>query len=133
MRLNKKKLEEIRKRHKLSLILLHGSRVDGKIHEKSDVDIAVVRKSDEKLKLLELIKEFTFALNTDKVDVSDITHADPLFLYSVIAKSKLIAGSKKDYEALLRLSFHKYSDYVPYLEKEREFVIKRIKSYVALG
>ncbi len=131
MKINKFKLDEIRKRHNLLLILLHGSHVSGKVHVKSDVDIAIVRKDDrQKLKLLELIKDLSATLETDKIDVSDLTHADPLFLYSVVIKSKLLSGEKNNYDALLRLAFHKYSDYLPYLEKERELVIEKIKSYV---
>ncbi|KKQ85362.1 MAG: hypothetical protein UT08_C0007G0035 [Candidatus Woesebacteria bacterium GW2011_GWB1_38_8] len=43
MKINSIKLEKLRKRHNLSLILLHGSQVDKKIHGKSDVDIAVLK------------------------------------------------------------------------------------------
>jgi len=131
MEIDKKLLEKIRKRHRLLLILLHGSQVDAKTHPESDVDIAVVRKNtSHKLKLLKLMKDLARALNTDRVDLSDITHADPLLLYSTIKKSTLLAGNKKDYDALGRLAFHKYSDYLPFLEKEREFVRSKLKEYV---
>lgn len=131
MNIDKEKLEEVREKHKLQLILLHGSQVSGKTHPKSDVDIAVVRKDGKiDLKLLELIKDLSEALQTEKIDVSDLTHADPLFLCNVVIGSKLISGEKSDFDSLVKLAFHKYSDYIPYLEDEREFVIGKIKSYV---
>ena len=128
---DRNELEEVKSKHNLSLIILHGSQVDGKTHPKSDVDIAVVRADDkQKLKLLELIKDLSAVFKTGKVDVSDLTHADPLFLFSALNKAELLAGKSKDYSAILKLAFHKYNDYLPYLLKEREFVINKIRTYV---
>ncbi|OGM21945.1 hypothetical protein A2863_02600 [Candidatus Woesebacteria bacterium RIFCSPHIGHO2_01_FULL_38_9b] len=80
--------------------------------------------------MLELIKGLSDILQTDRVDVSDLTHADPLFLYSVTQKSILLAGKRSDYQELLRLAFHKYNDYLPFLEKEKKYVIEKIKSFL---
>ena len=41
--------EEIRLKHNLSLIIMHGSQVTGKTHSKSDYDIAVVRNNKKKV------------------------------------------------------------------------------------
>lgn len=132
MNIGKEKLEKIRKKHNLSLIILHGSHVEGKLHAKSDIDIAVARRNHrQKLRLLELIKDLTIIFESEKVDISDLTNADPLFLYSTTRKSKLLAGNKKEYDKLLKLAFHKYSDYIPYLEKEKQFVKERINTYVS--
>ena len=130
MNVNKSSLDKIRIKHNLSLILLHGSQVDEKLHKKSDIDIAVTKKSEQKLNLLALIKDLANTLGTDSVDLSDITHAEPLFLFSVARNSRLLSGSVADHDSLIRLAFHKYSDYLPYLKKEKEYVEKRIKSYV---
>lgn len=128
----KEKLEKIRKKHFLSLIILHGSQVGGKLHPKSDIDIAIVRNNPKrKLILLELLKDLSNIFDSDKIDISDLTHADPLFLYSATRKSKLLAGKRKDFDELLRLAFHKYSDYLPYLKKENLFVKERINTYVS--
>lgn len=131
MKANRANLDDIRQKHKLSLILLHGSQVDGKIHDKSDVDIAVLRKNDKtKIKLLELIKDLSASLDTDKIDLSDLTHADPLFLFSATKKSKLLSGNIDDYKKLQKTAYHKYCDYLPFLQKEREQVIENLKTYV---
>ena len=123
-------LEEIRKKHNLSLILMHGSQVGGKTHAKSDTDVAVVRKNNlEKFDFLELISDLGKFLKVDNVDLVDITHANPLLLFSVAKKSRLLAGTNEDYERLVYLAFHKYADYQPYLKREADFVKERIKTY----
>lgn len=121
--------EEIRLKHNLSLIIMHGSQVTGKTHSKSDYDIAVVRNNKkENLNLLELITDLESQFK-GFIDISDITFADPLFLFAVIKKCKLLAGDIKDFKSLERLSFFKYSDYIPYLKMESDFITERINSY----
>lgn len=123
-------LEDVRKKHNLSLILIHGSQVTGKIHAKSDTDIAVMQKDGGKnLDLLSLYGNFAKIFKTDKIDIVNLTRANPLLLFTVARKSKLLAGSKADYERFLRLAFYKYNDYKPYLKYEAEFIKERINSY----
>lgn len=128
---DKKLLGEIRKKHNLSLIVLHGSYVNGKVHPQSDFDIAVLRNDrKKKLKLLDLIKDLVGIFNKDIIDITDLTNADPLLLYATTKKSKLLSGSKSRYDALIKLAFHKYCDYLPFLDQEKKFVKERIGSYV---
>lgn len=123
-------LEEIRKKHNLSLILMHGSQVTGKTHAKSDTDIAVMQKDgSRKIDLLGLYGDFAQILKTDSVDIVNLTHANPLLLFTVARKSKLLAGSQKDFDKFKLLAFHRYSDYQPYLKMEAEFVRERIATY----
>lgn len=123
-------MEEIRKKYNLSLILLHGSKAEGKTHERSDTDIAIVRKSSKDgLILPDLVSDIMANLHDNKVDVADITNANPLLLFAVVKKAKLLAGSESDFEKLKLKAFHKYSDYKPYLKKEADFVRERIATY----
>jgi len=123
-------LEDIRKKHNLSLILMHGSRVSGKTHPKSDTDIAVMQKDgSRKIDLLDLYGNFAKIFKTSSVDIVNLTHANPLLLFTVARKSKLLAGSQKDYNKFKLLAFHRYSDYQPYLKMEAEFVRERIAAY----
>lgn len=124
-------LEEIRKKHNLSLILLHGSQVTGAVHAKSDTDIAVMQKTDSKnLDILSLYKDFISFFKTDKIDIANITRANPLLAFAVARKSKLLSGSKDDYDNFVRASFFKYNDYKPYLKMEQDFTKEKINSYV---
>ncbi|KKP48261.1 MAG: polymerase beta domain protein region protein [Candidatus Woesebacteria bacterium GW2011_GWA1_33_30] len=122
--------EAIRKKYKLSLILMHGSQITGKIHPESDTDIAFVReKTKIKINYLELLVDLTKLIKKDKIDLVDITHANPLLLFAITSKSKLLAGSLDSYNNLSHKAFNLYSDYLPYLKMEAEFVKERINSY----
>ncbi len=123
-------MEEIRKRHNLSLVILHGSRVGGLVHKKSDIDISIVRKDPKhKLDLFSLIFDLSNKLKTDKIDVSDLTYANPLLLFTATSKGKLLAGDLNDFKKLQRLAFHKHADYQPYFKMEEDFVKERIQNY----
>jgi hypothetical protein len=124
-------MEEIRKKYNLSLILLHGSQVTGKLHSESDMDIAVVRKDiNRELDLLGLIFDLTKELNNKKIDIVDITNTNPLLFFAVMKNSKLLSGEVSDYDRIKLAAFHKYSDYAPYFRREADFVKERILSYV---
>lgn len=123
-------MEEIRQKYNLSLVLMHGSQVSGKTNSESDTDIAFVRKDDSlNINFLELLADITKLLKKDKVDLVDITHANPLLMFAVTKKSKLLAGSQKDYDALTHKAYNLYSDYLPYLKMEAAFVKERINNY----
>lgn len=123
-------LDKIRKKHRLSFILIHGSQVSGKTHAKSDIDIAVMqKKAGGELDSLELYKDFGKTFKTDKIDIVDLKRANPLLMFTIARKSRLLSGSERDYKAFLRLAFHKYADYQPYFKKEADFVKERLSSY----
>jgi predicted nucleotidyltransferase len=109
-------LEEIRVKYNLSLIIMHGSQITGKTHLKSDLDIAVVRNNNSEIDFLGLLFDLKKFFNTDKIDITDITFADPLLLFAVTQKSRLLAGDVSTYKSLERLSFFKYSDYGYFLK-----------------
>ncbi len=109
-------LEEIRVKYNLSLVIMHGSQITGKTHLKSDLDIAVVRNNNSEIDFLGLLFDLKKFFNTDKIDITDITFADPLLLFAVTQKSRLLAGDVSTYKSLERLSFFKYSDYGYFLK-----------------
>lgn len=123
-------IEEIRRKYNLSLILLHGSQVTGKIHRGSDTDIAVIReKTDSKIDLLALTLDIGKVLKSGEIDITDATNANPLLLYNIARKNKLLSGKKSDFEKFIRLAFTRYSDYLPYLKKEADFVKQKLATY----
>jgi predicted nucleotidyltransferase len=95
---------------------MHGSQVTGKTHSKSDVDIAVFRNTENNFDLLELILDLKIYFKTEKIDLTDITHADPLLLFSVVTRGKLISGKVDEFERLQETAFFKHSDYVYFLK-----------------
>jgi predicted nucleotidyltransferase len=121
-------LNHIRRRHQLKLILLHGSQVTDQTHPQSDLDIAVVsHHPNHPLDLLRLIHDLSAVFATNHLDLTDLTHANPLLLKTVTQKARLIAGSQKDFDTLHRLAFHRYADYLPYLNQEGQFVNQSLR------
>ena len=119
----KQKLESIRQKHKLALILMHGSNVTGKTHPKSDLDIAVLAKNPQQtINPFKLISDLTKALNVNNVDLSNLTHADPLLLKTVTTNCQLLSGTQAQLDKLKLTTFHRYNNYLPYLKQEQEFV-----------
>lgn len=126
----KKNVEKIRKDHKLDLILLHGSVVTGKTHTESDIDIAVLPKKNINIRLLDLIRDFSKVYLSDKIDITDLSKADPLLLYAVATKSRLISGSVEGYKAFKLKAYKRYIDYQKYLEIERKTVLRNLQKYL---
>lgn len=123
-------LEAIRRKYNLSLILLHGSQVTGKVHRGSDTDIAVIRKkTNTKIDFLSLSLDLGRVLKLGEVDITDATNANPLLLSRIARKSKLLSGEKSDFEKFIHLAFNRYSDYLPYLKKEADFVKQKLVTY----
>lgn len=88
---------EIAKKHNLKLIVLFGSQATGRVHEKSDIDIAVLGSKaisfDEKLKL---IGDFSNVLKREDVEVVDLATASPTLLYVVVENGKTIYEEAPD-------------------------------------
>lgn len=123
-------MDDILKKYNLSLILMHGSQVDGKIHPKSDIDIAVLPKNiHNKIDTLKLYGDFIDYFKNDTIDIVNLTQASPLLAFVIAKKSKLLAGSESSYEKFQFRAFHKYCDYLPYLRMEADFVKERMKLY----
>lgn len=134
MKLNKgqfSKLRQLQTKYRLELVILHGSKVEQRTHTQSDLDIAVTRKNPLGLfPSVNLINDLRIIFPKEKVDLADITHADPLFLFAVLSRSQLLSGKPKDYKDLQLKAFHDYQDYLPYLEQESDFIRKKLKTYV---
>ena len=81
----------IAKRHGLNFVALFGSQATGRVHEKSDIDIAFLGKQmidfDAKLKL---IGDFEDALNREDIEVVDLASASPTLMYVVVRDGQLL-------------------------------------------
>ncbi len=127
----KSALDALRNVHGLQLILLHGSWVDGLTHPDSDIDIAVLRDQKKPaFRYVDLISDLMETFNSDRVDLADLTHADPLLLFAATENCQLLSGNDDDLALLQRLAFHRYNDYLGFLKEERNFIRKKLQSYV---
>ncbi|MEK7203014.1 MAG: nucleotidyltransferase domain-containing protein [Patescibacteria group bacterium] len=84
-------LLDVAKKHSISLFLLFGSQVSGKIHPKSDVDFGFL--AEKKLKPNEIAKiQFILSerLKIKDLEVIDLKDASPLLLRNIAQSSILL-------------------------------------------
>ncbi len=84
----KGKLEAIFSEDGLQLVMVFGSTVSGKIHKKSDLDVAFL--FDRPIDTVALTNKVINLLHTDNIDVVDLKRASPLLKYSIVKTGRLI-------------------------------------------
>lgn len=72
----------------LQLVVLFGSYATGKIHKKSDIDVAFLY--DKPADILKLTNSVIQLLHADNVDAVDLFHANPLLKFSVAKNGMLL-------------------------------------------
>ena len=115
-------------RHGIRLALQFGSTVTGHVHERSDVDLAVIleRPSMGLRERAELDHDLQSVFPGRKIDLAILNHADPLFLKQVTDHCRLLHGSEADLRRLKLLAFKRYQDHRKYLDLERRFVAEAL-------
>ncbi|MFB6216743.1 MAG: nucleotidyltransferase domain-containing protein [Candidatus Aenigmatarchaeota archaeon] len=106
---------------------IFGSRVAGREHEDSDIDVGVL--TEEPMELMEMIeveKDIEKELEED-LDLVDLTDKDPRFAYNALRESKLIYSEDEE----LRVSFEqrlmrKYLDMKPFYDEYDRKVRERV-------
>ena len=91
------KAKEIALKYDLSFVTLFGSQATGRVHQKSDIDIAVIRKQpinfDDRLKI---IGDFSDMIKREDVEVIDLASASPTLMYAVVRDGKLLYEKKEN-------------------------------------
>ena len=117
-------LDELARRHGIALVLQFGSTVEGAVHERSDLDIAVLfdRQPPGFAERAELAHELQLIFPSSEVDLAVLNHADPLFMKQVLERSRLLAGSPRRFAELKIYGFKRYQDHRRYLALESQHV-----------
>ena len=126
-------LTEIAACHRVRLLQQHGSTVSGRVHTRSDLDIAALFE-DGPPSLSRVV-----ALGTDlqglcpgrDVDVAVINHADPLFLKKILERCELLHGSPRVLAELRMYAFRRYQDHRRFLALERSYVRRSLQRLAA--
>ena len=93
----------------LQLILLFGSTVSGKIHKRSDIDLAFL--FDKPADILALTNQVIRLLHTDLVDVVDLRRANPLLKFSAVKNGSLLYERAPGiFNGFYSLAFRMYVD-----------------------
>ena len=122
-------LQQIAPRLSIELILEFGSMVTGRVHPRSDLDLAVLLGGPA-LSFAELadLRHELQSLHPDhEVDVAIINHADPLFLKKVTERCRLLYGSPQRLAELKIYAFKRYQDHRRYLPLEGEYVRRTLE------
>jgi predicted nucleotidyltransferase len=108
--------EEIRERLtpllsdvKLQFALLFGSSAQGRMHTRSDIDLAFMFESPTDI--LELTTRVIRLLHTDTVDVVDLRRASPLLRYAAVKTGRLLYEKTPGlFHTFCSLAFRMYAD-----------------------
>ena len=123
-----KLLSEIAAKYALRLLLLFGSRVDGKnLHKESDFDVAYL--SRRKLDLMEeakMMTEMAPYFHSENIDLVNLKNASPLLYYAVLDKCRVLFQEDELLFPSLRVYvFRKFVEMQPIYELKHQ----RIREY----
>lgn len=120
----KAKIGEIAREYDLRLVLLFGSQASGQVHQRSDIDIAVMfeEAASASARRLDLIADLRGIFAGRDVDLSLINRADPLFLKKILEDCELVFGEPRSLAELKMYAFRRYIDHKRYLRLEEQYV-----------
>ena len=105
----KQKLTPLFEEGGLQLVLLFGSAASGRMHKKSDIDLAFLY--DRPVDVLELTNKVIKLLHTDSADVVDLQTASPLLGVSAAKHGKILyERSPGLFNSFYSLAFRRYID-----------------------
>lgn len=109
----------------IQLVLLFGSVATGKMHKRSDIDLAFL--FDKPVDILTLTNKVIRLLHADNIDVIDLRHASPLLKFSIVKNSRLIYEKEQGiFNEFYSLAFRRYID----TKKMRIAQVKAIKHFL---
>jgi predicted nucleotidyltransferase len=119
----------IARKHGITLLLRFGSTVTGRLHQHSDVDLAVLlERVPRSLEAdAELLRELQQLFPDREVDLALLNRADPLFLKKITEACSLLYGSVGALQRLKIYAFKRYQDHRKYLEMERRYVARALQ------
>ena len=119
----------IAKKHGIILLLRFGSSVTGMLHERSDVDLAVLlERAPRSLEAHSaLLQDLQQLFPGREVDLALLNRADPLFLRKITEACRLVHGSPGELQRLKIYAFKRYQDHRKYLDMERRYVERSLQ------
>lgn len=114
-----KLMQDVVRKYDLRLVLLFGSRVEGKqLHNESDFDVAYLSK--RKLDLMDearMMTEIAPYFHSDNIDLVNLKNAPPLLYYAVFDKCQVLFQEDELLFPTLRIyAFRKFVEMQPIYE-----------------
>jgi len=120
----------------ITLLVLFGSHAGDLTHDESDIDVGYSRVEplslEDRSQLRKNILQAADFASPD-VDLVHLEEANPLLLKNILDMGERIVGSEETFRSFKRRAFHRYCDFKPYLDKEKQFVGKRLDELTADG
>ena len=127
----KRKIARIAHKYNLRLIILFGSQLQNKAGPDSDIDIAIsgVKKLNDEA-YASLCHDLGKTLGNYKVDLSVLTHANPLLLGEIAKNCRsLYEKGKGDFMGFLLGAMRKYADAGPFFAARDKYLMEKVRKY----
>ncbi|MFA6047724.1 MAG: nucleotidyltransferase domain-containing protein [Parcubacteria group bacterium] len=109
--INKKKIEEIAKKHDLKLLLLFGSQASGKTHKFSDYDFGFLAEKEMSLgERASLTDDLMHLVGSKYVEDVDLKKAGPLLLKEIVKNNKILFQADFEYENFFSYAVRTYME-----------------------
>lgn len=127
LNIDKKKIEQLGKKHNLKLLILHGSHAKGTAIDRSDIDIGILGKNkigfDEFHKIL---NDFE-GIFGDKFDPAFLNNAEPMICYQVaLSGQPLYEGAKGAFANFKIQSIGRYLDTKKFRDMEKAYIKRAV-------
>lgn len=125
MEIDYEKFKEEAPKMGIKMVVLFGSRANGKAREGSDYDVAVL--TSEEKNIGESMGNYSAVLfflcqilniPDNKIDLTNLNKANPLLAYEVLFQGKMLYGERDDFDELRARSFRYFMDAKPLLDFE---------------
>lgn len=125
----KRRVAAIAHEHGLKLVLAFGSAVSGAMHDKSDIDVAILAgRQDLSFRLFsDIASELNALFPRRELDLAVIDRADPLFLKKIMEAPLLLYGDERTFNELKIYAYKRYIDHKPFLAMEKRFALDYAK------
>jgi predicted nucleotidyltransferase len=105
----------------IQLVILFGSAARGKMHPRSDLDLAIL--ADQPLDLIELTNQVTCLTHINDVDLVDLRRASPLLAMEVVRHGRVLhERSPGLYAQFCSLAYRRYVDTAKLREGQKQVI-----------
>jgi predicted nucleotidyltransferase len=127
------RLDAVAQRHGIRLLVAFGSRVSGRPHAGSDLDLAVLLDAPEQDDFLGLLADLQAVFPECEVDVLRLHRADPLIGWHALRAPLLLYGNPADLARRQLYAWRRMVEYQPFFALEADAVRRGIARFARAG
>jgi len=128
--MNRKKIEEIAKKHNLELLLFFGSRANGTVHKFSDYDFGYVSATRfDYVKKSELEMDLEKLAGSKFIEAVDLKKSGPFLLKEVVKNNQVLFAKKYAYEDFFSNAVRNYLGAGKLFELQKNLYNQTVNKY----